>query len=207
MRDLRDVLRPVRDQGDRETCLSMALSDGHQACVDAAPCLSADFLHFHAAVAAGVSVNDAVSVSAAMLALESDGQPAETECPYSPRPRADGWKPAPPVGGVWRHTTGAKQDDIWGIIVKCVGDGKPVVLVLKVDDSFFNPVAGVVETSQDPPRASHAVLAVAHEAKPGRVLVRNSWGTQWGDEGYAWLSSAYVAARCTGIVTFEGAIS
>jgi hypothetical protein len=207
MRDIRQLLHPVRDQGDRETCLSMAMSDGHRACVDAAPCLAADFLHFHAAAVAGVSVNDAVPVSAAMLALETDGQPAETECPYSPQARDGGWKPTIPAGAVWRHLTGAMQDDFWDVTVKCLDQGRPVVLVLDVDDAFFDPVGGVVEGAQDPPRACHAVVAIAHALKPARVLVRNSWGVEWGDDGYAWLSSAYVAARCTKIVTFEGATS
>jgi len=185
--------------------LSMALSDGHRGARLTAPCLAADFLHFNASAAAGVSINSAVPLSAATSALENSGQPAETECPYSAAARPAGWTPSVPVGAVWRYSTAVAYTDLWTSIARYLDAGRPVVVVMKIDDAFWDPVGGVVEKPLDPPRASHAVLAIAHDAAPSRVLVRNSWGDQWGDEGYAWLSFGYVAARCTAIVTFEGA--
>ncbi len=44
----------------------------------------------------------------------------------------------------------------------------------------------------------HAVLAVGYDdakkiaGKTGALLIRNSWGTGWGDKGYGWLPYAYV---------------
>lgn len=44
----------------------------------------------------------------------------------------------------------------------------------------------------------HAVLAVGYDDKKkignttGALLIRNSWSTQWGDQGYGWLPYAYV---------------
>ncbi|MHA3061607.1 C1 family peptidase [Acinetobacter sp. ANC 4636] len=44
----------------------------------------------------------------------------------------------------------------------------------------------------------HAVLAVGYDDSKkigntkGAFLIRNSWGTQWGDSGYGWLPYAYV---------------
>ncbi len=46
----------------------------------------------------------------------------------------------------------------------------------------------------------HAVLAVGYDDKKkigkdkGALLIRNSWGTRWGDQGYGWLPYAYVEA-------------
>lgn len=34
----------------------------------------------------------------------------------------------------------------------------------------------------------HQVCVVADDAQHQRVLIRNSWGTAWGDQGHAWLS-------------------
>jgi C1A family cysteine protease len=45
----------------------------------------------------------------------------------------------------------------------------------------------------------HAVVAAGFDdkmvitnAKPGAFLIRNSWGTNWGDQGYGWLPYDYV---------------
>jgi C1A family cysteine protease len=44
----------------------------------------------------------------------------------------------------------------------------------------------------------HAVLAVGYDdqkkigSKKGALLIRNSWSTGWGDQGYGWLPYAYV---------------
>ncbi len=204
MLELRELLPPVRDQGERETCLSIALSDGHHAARRTAPNLAVDFLHYNATIVAGVGVNDAVPTSAAMHALENDGQPAETECPYSSTALPKSWKPRA-AGEVWRRKTTAGLRDNWTMIAAQLGADSPVVMLLKVDDAFWTPVAGVIEAPAGPVRATHAVLAVAVANEPARVLIRNSWGTDWGDGGYAWLSSDYVAMRCIGIITFEGA--
>lgn len=37
-------------------------------------------------------------------------------------------------------------------------------------------------------RGLHAVLLIGYDEVAGYLLLRNSWGDEWGDEGYAWLS-------------------
>lgn len=201
---LRELLHPVRDQGDRETCLSIAASDGHHAARGDAPRLASDFLHFHAAKIHGVGINDGVSAGAVMAALLDQGQPAESDCPYSMVKLAAGWAPSSPSGPLWRRATALETKDAWTTICSHVASGRPVVVIMKIDDAFWAPIAGVIEAPSSMPRASHAVLAIAATASPARVLVRNSWGEEWGDGGYAWLSSAYLAARCTAVMTFGG---
>lgn len=206
MIDLRERLGPVRDQGERATCLSLAMSDGQRGATSGAPVLSADFLHFHATRAAGVSINDAVTVSVAKDALEYHGQPAEQACPYSMIPRPLTWEPPTECGSVWRHTTSVAQTDLFRSIASQIEAGKPVLMVLQIDDAFWDVDDGLVAVPRDPPRALHAVLAVAHAIESQNVLVRNTWGPDWGDEGHAWLSSAYIGIRCSSIVVFEGRV-
>lgn len=49
-------------------------------------------------------------------------------------------------------------------------------------------------------RGGHAVVAVGYDDKKkigrdtGAMLIRNSWGQDWGDKGYGWLPYSYVEA-------------
>lgn len=53
-------------------------------------------------------------------------------------------------------------------------------------------------TQGDTLEGGHAVLAVGYDdqkkigAKKGALLIRNSWGVEWGNKGYGWLPYAYV---------------
>lgn len=52
--------------------------------------------------------------------------------------------------------------------------------------------------SGDTLEGGHAVLAVGYDdqkkigSNKGALLIRNSWGTGWGDHGYGWLPYAYI---------------
>jgi C1A family cysteine protease len=41
----------------------------------------------------------------------------------------------------------------------------------------------------------HVVLAVGYDDAAKRVIVRNSWGADWGKKGYFTMPYAYVADR------------
>jgi hypothetical protein len=40
--------------------------------------------------------------------------------------------------------------------------------------------------------ASHAVVAVGVLDGPARLVIKNSWGTDWGDRGYGYMSERYL---------------
>jgi hypothetical protein len=50
-----------------------------------------------------------------------------------------------------------------------------------------------------PPRGEHAILLAGYALTPNGnyYLVHNSWGTSWGDEGYAWLHEDFLRAYWT----------
>lgn len=204
MTELRQLLPPVQDQGERETCLSLSLSAGHYLTRGSDPFLSADYLHFHAAQYAGVSVNDAISVQAGLRALRQKGHPAESDCPYSESARDDSWVPPAPSGDLWRRearVTTLHSGNYWKNISAATA-AKPAVLILHLDDAFWDPVSGVIEVSSGVVRGTHAVLALQVLEKPRRVLIRNSWGPDWGDGGHAWLSAKYLKERSVAVISF-----
>lgn len=72
----------------------------------------------------------------------------------------------------------------------------PILVGLNVDATWDNATAthGLLDTFQpNTARGGHAVALVGYRTD-GRFIVRNSWGTTWGDKGFAYASQAYIAA-------------
>ena len=72
----------------------------------------------------------------------------------------------------------------------------PILVGLNVDHTWDNATAthGLLDTFQpNTVRGGHAVAVVGYRAD-GRFIVRNSWGTAWGDHGFAYPSEAYINA-------------
>jgi C1A family cysteine protease len=70
----------------------------------------------------------------------------------------------------------------------------PILVGLNVDHTWDNATAtgGNLDTFQpNTVRGGHAVALVGYRAD-GRFIVRNSWGTSWGDHGFAYPSEAYI---------------
>jgi len=81
---------------------------------------------------------------------------------------------------------------------KCLADGYPIIFGLKLTERFFNPGKdGIIKTPNvnDPQSANHgkhAMLIVGYSDKDQAFIVRNSWGTTWGDNGYGYVPYDYM---------------
>jgi Papain family cysteine protease len=73
----------------------------------------------------------------------------------------------------------------------------PILVRLDVDDNWMNATRATANLDEylppppDEPRG-HAVAIVGYT--PDRFIVRNSWGTTWGDRGFAYASERYAQA-------------
>jgi hypothetical protein len=205
--DMRSRLPGARDQGVRPTCLAFAVSDAHAAAAGSNELFSADYLHFFATKRANVSVNDGVGISAAREALELDGQPLESACPYA-APRPSGWTPTASIAPIWKRDSSLCVGGPSDVLNEAVANGRIHVLVLRISRSFFQPEPGshLVAEDGDTVRRLHAVAVVGASTVAGvpAFLARNSWGTGWGLEGHAWVPLTYVDARAIEIVAMEG---
>jgi hypothetical protein len=85
-----------------------------------------------------------------------------------------------------------------------VGDWKawlsgtgPILARLDVDPTWDNATStgGNLDTYTGPGRGGHAIAIVGYT--PDRFIVRNSWGTAWGDNGFGYASLAYAQKAFT----------
>jgi len=81
----------------------------------------------------------------------------------------------------------------------CLAEGYPIIFGLKLTQKFFKVGrSGIIETPDpnDPQSAEHglhAMLIVGYSDTEARFIVRNSWGTDWGDKGYCYIPYDYAA--------------
>lgn len=78
-----------------------------------------------------------------------------------------------------------------------LADNGPILARLNVDRPFMQLGAdGVLQTYlADTALGGHAIALVGYT--PDGFIVRNSWGTDWGDQGFAYASNEYAQAAFT----------
>ncbi len=82
-------------------------------------------------------------------------------------------------------------------LLTCLASGFPFVFGFTVYESFESPKVaetGIVGLPGGGERVvgGHAVVAVGYDQAEGRFLVRNSWGSRWGMEGYFTMPFQYL---------------
>jgi len=187
--DFRSAPWTVRDQGDRPTCLAHAASAAHEYARGLTVWLSSEYLHFFSN---GGAASPGRSMTETANALKEKGQPEEDQCPYLAMDPAAGW--VPPGGlKVFRRAsetknTGADETE------KAIRRGRVPILGVSLPEPFFVPKAPWIIGSEGKIRGLHAVAGVGVGRNGGDrvILIRNSWGPDWGDRGYAWLPDAFI---------------
>jgi C1A family cysteine protease len=190
--DLRGKFPPLREQGARATCLACSTSDVHQFVRPLPHALSAEYL-FHAASLYETAFDSkkGLLLSSAQKALESDGQPHDDEWPLS-KEQPDPWHP-PPVTTLWRARL--KQRNVGPTdIVDHIQRAIPVVVAIKLTAEFLARGPSAVLAPSGSGFGGHAIVAVGYGTlkRAGYLLIRNSWGPAWKDNGHAWLPVAYL---------------
>lgn len=194
----------VRDQGDRGTCLAFAVTSAHEfrQSVDTGNLLnlSEEFLYW-----ACKQIDDnnvpGTSFESARVSLRDTGQPLEEFWPYDEaRSDADPVSYQPPAAALTAKQFKAdlERGQITAEAAKELVAREQAVLVgLRLTPEFYQPVGGRIAEPTEPPTilGGHAVVLVGYEDEPqsGKpfFVIRNSWGTSWGDDGYGYLTYSH----------------
>jgi hypothetical protein len=209
IQDLRSLFGPARDQGPRPTCLAFATSDAHAALRQPWTSLSCEFAFYHAQRRAARPPSAGASLGHMLAALRGDGQPVESDWPYFKAlpAKLDDYGP-PSSLPVFRRAGEPRPGGIDEIIGQ-LNTGQPTLVLMMLSDAFYMPdpdgvVVAPASEAPDPLRR-HAVVAVGHGAIAGKraILVRNSWGADWGLAGHGWLPETYLAPRLTNLALLK----
>jgi len=202
--DLRPSCPPVYDQGSLGSCTANAVAGALQ--FDEIKQQEADaftpsrlFIYYNERVIEGTVDEDAgAMLRDGIKSVARQGAPHETLWPYlvskfRTRPSAAAYKDAAGHQALLYQRVPRTIDQFKG----CLADGYPFVFGFSVYESFES--AAVARSGAVPmprPRevllGGHAVLAVGYDDASGRFLVRNSWGTGWGQAGYCTMPYAYL---------------
>ena len=209
---LKSLFGPARDQGLRPTCLAFAASDAHAALRSGWSPLSCEYAFFQAQKHASRSPSTGALLPSMLEALRTSGQPEEVGWPYLPAtPSAkELWQPPSDISELFRRKSRLSTSKVDDIIAE-LDQGRPVIVLLMLSSSFFQPSGkGIVDEvpgELPEPRRRHAVVALGHGTIDGQraVLIRNSWGASWGEDGNGWLTEQFLNPRifATAVLTEE----
>jgi C1A family cysteine protease len=203
--DLRVWLPAVLDQGARGTCLAFALTAAHERVRNlqngAIEDLSEELLYWRCKQIDG-DREPGTSFLSASEALANQGQPLEDIWPYDGSCNDADISYNPPEGALaaapyynaslTRVSPGIQNIQSW------LTRGFAVALGILLSRGFLEPDRGVIPMPlpEESLMDGHAVLVVGYEnsavAGEGVLILRNSWGLDWGDCGYGYLPYAYI---------------
>lgn len=210
--DHRSRLSPIRDQGERGTCVAFATTAGNELLRRPDIDLSEEFLYWSCKQRDGFP-GEGTNMVTAIVALQEVGQPLEQYFPYIShcscvpgdyKPSAHAFTNALE----FRIANGQRHPLRVGELQRRLIQGQAVVLVLRLHPSFYRTSGGSIPRPEreDYDLGAHAVLVVGYHGKvtesEGYFILRNSWGEEWGDSGYGYLPYAYFEELALEIWTF-----
>lgn len=201
--DLRSECPPVYDQGQLGSCTGNGIAGAvefdqrKQGSKEFTP--SRLFIYYNERVIEGtVNQDSGAQVRDGIKSVATLGVPSETDWPYDIAKFAD--KP-PPIA-----YTDAKQDitKLYSRVAQnlsqmqgCLAEGYPFVFGFTVYESFESEaVAQSGEVPMPAPGESvvggHCVVAVGYDNTQRVFIIRNSWGSDWGVNGYCFMPYEYL---------------
>ena len=194
--DLRSKLPDIRDQGTRPLCLVFATSDANSHANSLCSPLSTEYLAYYSYKNSGkTDFNKGLNIHDVEAALRDEGQPEENVHPYilnaksAEKPSKESLKGNKIYYGNFKNRSRYFID-----IEKTVSNGTPVLICSEVTvDMLGGKVPAIYSESQNI-RGNHAMIICGTGILKGDrlLMIKNSWGKEWANEGFAWITESYV---------------
>jgi C1A family cysteine protease len=203
--DLRSYLTEIENQSQTNSCVANAVAGAYEYLVkrhlgDDSYDVSRMFIYYNARAARDSQNEDAgCYIGDAIESLKEFGACSEITWPFeeskvNKKPSEEAYEEAAKflvedVANVgvdlyaWKHA---------------LAEGHPIIFGVKLFKSFdaqrkkgLVPMPSAVEASRES-HGGHAMVCVGYSDKDKLFIVRNSWGTEWGDQGYCYIPYEYL---------------
>lgn len=216
--DLLACFGPVRDQGQRGTCVGQAgaavMECLHHAKYAEPASFSPQFLFYNSKMSDGEPDEDGTSSSVAMPTLETLGICEEAEWPYEPDIRIADVHHGPPPGAAVANALGHRSAETEELeprdsyaLKRVIDGGRPVTISVPVYQNWWGATTKLTGKIPMPLPYSqldggHAMCVAGYDYDDdfpggGFFILRNSWGEEWAPEspimaGYGAMAFEYV---------------
>ena len=202
--DLTASCPPVYDQGQLGSCTGNGIAGALQfdALKETLPDTSTPsrlFIYYNERVLENTVAHDAgAMIRDGIKTVSTQGVCPETEWPYdiaqfATKPSSTCYSDATKHRAISYAQVAQTLPQMKG----CLASGYPFILGFTVYESFESPQ--VAQTGEVPMPAAaekvlggHCVVAVGFDDATSRFRIRNSWGTGWGQQGYATMPYTYL---------------
>ncbi|CDL01262.1 conserved protein of unknown function [Magnetospirillum gryphiswaldense MSR-1 v2] len=203
--DLRQFMTPVEDQGDTNSCTANAAAGAYEYWIKRASGHNYDasrlFIYYNARWRCDEQdVDEGSVIQHAMEGLTRFGVCTESKWPFR--------KPLvtrKPDGTAYQEAAKYSIRDTVQVPVELeawktsLAEGYPIVFGCALFDSFDEcsdrggvvPIPKAREISRGD-HSNHAMCCVGYSDVEQVFIVRNSWGTEWGDRGYCYMPYSYL---------------
>lgn len=204
--DLRSLCPPIYDQGELGSCTANAIVGAYEfdqikqdELISNRQPLSRLFLYYNERNMEGTVDSDAgANIRDGIKSIGIDGLCPEVLWPYDISKFAETpvdlcYKQASLNKAILYSAVAPTIQDIQTVLA----DGYPVVFGFTVYESFESAdiaKSGIMPMPKRSERVvgGHAVVAVGYYESPQQLLVRNSWGAEWGMNGYFLMPFGYL---------------
>lgn len=200
--DLKSYFPPIKNQGSQGACASFSLTSVFEYFLSNEARkyedMSEAFVYYNArAINGKTNTDNGATLHDVIRGMADKGVCIEELCKYDPSKFAE--KPSKEAyeDGETRKVSSAKTVPVNVDIIKsAINEGYPVVGCFKIFKSLQNNTSGYVPMPSEEERNDddgyHAMVICGYNDKHAHFIVRNSWGTGFGDNGYCYLPYSYV---------------